>query len=108
MGDADVRRIWPLSAPRRGRIYAPMEKVDSAGWLMSLPDAEYQRCAPPDHIAAGTTKTDDGRPMSINVEQVGGALVVQRYVAEVARSAPLPDGGDSPTRVSARSACPTD
>jgi hypothetical protein len=51
--------------------------------LLNLPDTEYQRCAPPDHIAAGSTTTDDGRPMSINVEVVGGSLVVQHYVAEV-------------------------
>jgi hypothetical protein len=50
--------------------------------LLNLPDAEYQRCAPPDHIAAGSTTTDDGRPMSISVEEVGGSLVVQHYVAE--------------------------
>jgi 4-carboxymuconolactone decarboxylase len=34
-------------------INAPIEWVDIAGWLLNLPDAEYQRCAPPDHIAAG-------------------------------------------------------
>jgi hypothetical protein len=64
-------------------IHAPIDKVDIADWLLNLPDAEYQRCAPPDHFAAGSTTTDDGQPMSINVEQVGGSLVVQHYVAEV-------------------------
>jgi hypothetical protein len=64
-------------------IDAPIDKVDVADWLLNLPDAEYQRCAPPDHIAAGSTTTDDGRPMSINVEEVGGGLVIQHYVAEV-------------------------
>jgi hypothetical protein len=64
-------------------IHAPVERVDIADWLLHLPDAEYQRCAPPDHIAAGTTTTDDGRPMSINVEAIGGTLMVQHYVAEV-------------------------
>ena len=34
----------------------------SVSWLMTLPDAKYQRCAPPDHIAAGTTLTDE-RPI---------------------------------------------
>src|SRR5262249_55842149 len=63
-------------------IYAPVERVDIADWLLHLPDAEYQRCAPPDHIAAGTTTTDDGQPMSINVEVIGGTLMVQHYVAE--------------------------
>jgi hypothetical protein len=52
-------------------INAPIEWVDIADWLLNLPDAEYQRCAPLDHIAAGYTTSDDGRPMSINVEQIG-------------------------------------
>jgi hypothetical protein len=64
-------------------IHAPIAEVNLADWLLNLPDAEYQRCAPPDHLAAGSTTTDDGRPMSINVEVVGGTLVVQHYVAEV-------------------------
>ncbi len=63
-------------------IDAPIEKVDIADWLFHLPDAEYQRCSHA-HIAAGTTTTDDGRPMSINVETIGDAFVVQHYVGEV-------------------------
>jgi hypothetical protein len=65
------------------RINAPADKVDIGAWLLGIPDAEYQRCAPPDHIAAGYTTTDDGRPMSINVEKVGDALIVEHYVGEV-------------------------
>ena len=65
-------------------IQAPLEKIDIAGWLLNLPDKEYQRCAPPDHKAAGYTVTDDGRPMSINVEMIGSGLVIQHYVYEVA------------------------
>jgi hypothetical protein len=56
--------------------------VDVADWLFHLPDAEYQRCASA-HLAAGTTTTYDGRAMSINVEMIGDAFVVQHYVAEV-------------------------
>ena len=47
-------------------IHAPIDKLDIATWLLNLPDKEYQRCAPPDHKAAGYTSTDDGRPMSIS------------------------------------------
>lgn len=65
-------------------IDAPMDKIDIANWLLNLPDKEYQRCAPPDHKAAGYTTSDDGQPMSINVEMIGTGLVVQHYVAEVA------------------------
>jgi hypothetical protein len=64
-------------------INAPIEWVDIADWLLNLPDAEYQRCAPPDHIAAGYTTSDDGRPMSINVEQIGSGLVIQHYIGEI-------------------------
>jgi len=67
-------------------IDAPIEKIDIADWLLNLPDKEYQRCAPPDHKAAGYTTTDDGRPMSINVEMIGTGLVIQHYVAEVAEA----------------------
>jgi hypothetical protein len=63
-------------------IHAPIEKINIADWVLHLPDAEYQRCSTA-HIAAGATMADDGRPMSINVEVIGDALVVQHYVAEV-------------------------
>ena len=62
-------------------INAPIEKVDIADWLFNLPDAEYQRCSPA-HIAAGHTTSDDGCPMSINVETIGEALMVQNFVGE--------------------------
>ncbi len=65
-------------------IDVPFEKIDIVDWLFNLPEAEYLRCCPPDHIAAGVTWTDDGRRMLINVEQIGSGLVVQHYVAEVA------------------------
>ncbi len=65
-------------------IDVPIEKIDIADWLFNLPEAEYQRCCPPDHIGAGTTTTDDGRRMMINVEMIGTGLVIQHYVAEEA------------------------
>lgn len=65
-------------------IDVPLAQVDIADWLFTLPEAEYLRCCVPDHIAAGTTTTDDGRRMSINVEQIGSGLVVQHYVADEA------------------------
>lgn len=65
------------------RINAPVESVDIGKWLLGIPDAEYQRCAPPDHIAAGYTTTDDGRPMSINVEKIGDSLIIEHYVGEI-------------------------
>jgi hypothetical protein len=84
MADTDVLTEMVLvQSERTAVVHAPIEHVDIADWLLNLPDAEYQRCCPPDHIAAGSTTTDDGRPMSINVEEVGGSLMVQHYVAEV-------------------------
>ena len=53
-----------VESEKTATIHAPVERVHIADWLLHVPDAEYQRCAPPDHIAAGTTTTDDGRPAS--------------------------------------------
>ena len=64
-------------------VNAPIEKVDLADWLFGLSDAEYQRCSPA-HIAAGTTRSEDGKRMSINVEMIGGSIVVQHYVEDIA------------------------
>src|ERR1700722_7050252 len=63
-------------------IPLPIEKIDIADWLFHLPDSEYQRCAHA-HLAAGTTTTDDDRPMSINVEIIADPFLIQHYVAEV-------------------------
>ena len=65
-------------------IKAPNANIDIAEWLFNLPEAEYQRCCRPDHISCGTTSTDDGKRMSINVEMIGKTLMIQHYVAEVA------------------------
>lgn len=67
-------------------IDGPIEKIDIATWLRTLPDKEYQRSAPGDHKAAGYTVDDDGTPMSINVEMIGSGLVVQHYRYEVAEA----------------------
>jgi len=63
---------------------APLASIDIAEWLFHLPEAEYLRCCPPDHIGSGITTTDDGRPMVINVEMIGTGLVIQHYIAEEA------------------------
>jgi hypothetical protein len=65
-------------------INAPVEKVDVATWLFKLSEGEYRRCCPPDHISCGTTFTDEGKPLVVNVEMIGHALMIQRYVAETA------------------------
>jgi hypothetical protein len=64
-------------------INAPIEKVDIPAWCFSLRDDEYQACSPA-HYAAAATTAPDGRRMSINVEVIGGGLIVQHYVEEIA------------------------
>ncbi|NYF92249.1 hypothetical protein RBB79_00220 [Tunturiibacter empetritectus] len=44
-------------------INAPIDFVDIADWVFTLPDKEYQRCSPT-HIAAGFTTSDEGKRMS--------------------------------------------
>ena len=63
-------------------IHAPIAKIDIPDWCFSLSDAEYQACSPA-HCAAGATTTTDGRRMSINVEIIGGSLIVQHYVEDI-------------------------
>jgi hypothetical protein len=60
-------------------INAPIEKIDIPNWCFTLPEKEYQSCSPA-HIAAGFTTAPDGTRMSINVETIGGSLMVQHYV----------------------------
>jgi hypothetical protein len=64
------------------RINAPIEKVDIPSWCFTLPESEYQSCSPA-HCSAGATTTPDGRRMSINVEILGGSLMVQHYIEEI-------------------------
>ena len=63
-------------------IRAPIEQINIAYWLLHLSDAEFQRCSHA-HIAGGNSTSDDGQPMSINVETIGDAVVVQHYIAAI-------------------------
>jgi len=60
-------------------INYPVERIDLAGWLANLSDRDYQACSP-GHRAAGTFR-EDGTLGSVNVESVGGHLLVQHYLA---------------------------
>jgi hypothetical protein len=64
-------------------IHAPIEAIDIPSWCFGLTDGEYQACSPA-HCAAGATTASDGRRMSINVEVIGGSLIVQHYVEDIA------------------------
>lgn len=64
-------------------VNAPIERVDIAGWLIDLTSAEYQRCCPPAHIAAGNSATADGRRMSIQAEVIADSLLIHQFIAEI-------------------------
>jgi hypothetical protein len=66
-------------------INAPIEKIDIPLWCFTLPESEYQSCSPA-HCSAGATTSPEGRRMSINVEILGGSLIVQHYIEEVAQT----------------------
>ncbi|GGP02582.1 hypothetical protein LDL08_13260 [Nonomuraea glycinis] len=56
---------------------APADQVDLENWLFTLSDAEYQACAR-GHRAAGTF-VQNGVRGTVNVEAIGGHLIVQHY-----------------------------
>lgn len=63
-------------------INVPVEAIDLGDWLFGLTSGEYQACSR-DHIACGSTLSSDGRRVSINVETIGGDVLVQHYVEDV-------------------------
>jgi hypothetical protein len=65
-------------------INAPLDKIDIPAWCFKLSEREYQACSPA-HVAAGFTTAPDGKRMSINVEIIGGSLMVQHYVETLAK-----------------------
>ena len=63
-------------------INAPKEAFNLHDWVFTLSDKDYQTTAR-GHIGAGSSIHSDGTQTSVNVESVGGNLLVQHYVAEV-------------------------
>jgi hypothetical protein len=78
------RRILCESAAKF-HINAPTPTIDITEWLYTLGDLEYINCTPISraHLSAGFTRTPDGKRMSINVEDIGGALIVEHYVEDI-------------------------
>jgi hypothetical protein len=60
-------------------LNASVDEVDLEEWLFTLSDSEYQAPAR-GHRGAGVF-TEDGVRGSINVESIGGTLMVQHYHA---------------------------
>ncbi|EXG82099.1 hypothetical protein [Cryptosporangium arvum] len=62
----------------RTTLDVPLDRVDLSDWLFTLSDAEYQAAAPTAHRAAGIT-VQDGVRGTVNVEAIGGHLIIQHY-----------------------------
>jgi hypothetical protein len=62
-----------------------LERVNLTEWLFTLSDADYRRCST-QHFAAGTSRSDDGRRMSINIERIGETLLFEHYVEDISEA----------------------
>jgi hypothetical protein len=75
-------------------INAAIYQIDLPKWCFDLSEREYQDCSPA-HVSAGFTTAPDGKRMSINVEIIGGSLMVQHYVEALGRKDHLVLDSDS-------------
>ena len=66
-----------ISRTAHVRLNEPSEEIDLEAWLFGLSDADYQACAE-GHQGAGVFADEQGRGM-INIESIGGNLIVQHY-----------------------------
>jgi hypothetical protein len=60
----------------------PAKDLDLPQWLFQLSDNEYQKCSK-GHLAAGASILADGTQTSVNVEAVGGHLMIQHYIPKI-------------------------
>jgi hypothetical protein len=67
----------PISHTAKVGTNEPSEEIDLGTWIFGLSDQDYQACAK-GHHGAGTYTDEHGRGM-VNVESVGGHLIVQHY-----------------------------
>src|SRR5918992_5576432 len=61
----------------RVALHEPTDQLDLETWLFGLSDADYRACAR-GHRGAGVFTDEQGLGM-INVESIGGNLIVQHY-----------------------------
>ena len=66
-----------ISHTARVTLNASSDELDLEAWLFGLSDADYQACAK-GHRGAGVSTDEQGRGM-VNVESIGGNLIVQHY-----------------------------
>lgn len=74
-----------LNSVCKASINMPVQELDLSDWIFHMSDKEYQACSK-GHIAAGTSIHTDGTQTSVNVETLGGNLLVQHYVPEIAEA----------------------
>jgi len=67
----------PISHTAKVATKEPSEEIDLGTWIFGLSDRDYRACAK-GHHGAGTYTDENGRGM-VNVESVGGHLIVQHY-----------------------------
>ena len=68
-----------MKASSQAVIDHPADRIDLADWLATLSDQDYQNCSR-GHRAAGTFR-EAGPLGMVNVESIGGHLLVQHYLA---------------------------
>jgi hypothetical protein len=73
-----------MKSTSQAEINHPASRIDLMEWLSTLSDRDYQACSR-SHRAAGTFR-EAGTLGMVNVESVGGHLLVQHYLA--AKSSP--------------------
>jgi hypothetical protein len=71
-----------MKAVSQTPINHPANRIDLGAWLATLSDRDYQACSR-SHRAAGTFREAATFGM-VNVESVGGHLLVQHYLATTA------------------------
>ena len=67
----------PISHTAYVTLNEPIDQVDLEAWLFGLSDSDYQACAK-GHQGAGIFTDEQVRGM-VNVESIGGNLIVQHY-----------------------------
>ena len=67
----------PISHTAHVTLREPAAAIDIEAWLFGLSDGDYQACAR-GHRGAGVFSDEQGRGM-LNVESIGGNLIVQHY-----------------------------
>lgn len=66
-----------ISRAARVALNEHSDQIDLEAWLFGLSDSDYQACAR-GHQGAGVFTDEQGRGM-VNVESIGGNLIVQHY-----------------------------